>query len=212
MNSWIDLNDGNDNDIDLNNNCNNIDFNSNIICSKSHDSINTAVDINMNEKYESYNDVGILEYQNKILLKLKLDINESSLDTVTHSIINTNHLQLLNKILEVSIVLCEKNNTKREKTHLKTDEDIHRTSYNFCSHGFKCKFQYKNKSSCRSKHFVYGEINRDIQSVVTFSEKIINNSNISNNDMLEIKKSVDMIQYVVEHMYIESLNHKNNIN
>lgn len=196
MSSWIDLNNNDDNCINLN---------TPTVPSDSQNICSTDICINMDEKYKSYDDINILSFQSKIVTKLKVTLLYTEAENIA---ITNDHLELLNKLLEISDFLCKKHLIKYEMTFLKNQHGIHRTSYNFCSHGAGCKFYYKKNPSCRSKHLVYGELNSDIVSLVSYvNEKVNSHNNIE--ELSEIKKSLDTIYYVTEHMHSELISRKN---
>jgi hypothetical protein len=106
----------------------------------------------------------------------------------------------------------------------KNTMNISRNSYKFCEFGHNCRFNYNKEQKCYAQHYVYNLVYLDIVDILEYitvtnilNNKTINNTNnkISNyhnqQDMTEIKTSINTITYVINHMS-EELSQLKNIN
>lgn len=134
-------------------------------------------------KFENLTDIKILEYQNKVIGELR---NKFTKET---------DISKIEWLIEGSKYLSNKMNFPIFY-HKENNAFIPRSSYNFCEKGKMCQFNYgKNKKKCYSQHFVYNYLHADLCSL-----KIYLNCNEYN---LEIKKSINTISFVINHMYEE---------
>lgn len=79
--------------------------------------------------------------------------------------------------------------------------EIKRSSYQFCNESFYCdKFYNKNIITCDSHHYVHSLVYNDVLSIVNYLQKY---DKLSENDKQNIKKSLDTIKFVIDHMYNE---------
>jgi len=94
-----------------------------------------------------------------------------------------------------------------------TKKFIMRTSYKFCEFGHNCKFNYNLKEKCYAQHYVFNYVSQDISSVIDFIitdyDTITLRPIDDNNELIEIKTSINTITYVINHMYDELLQLKN---
>ena len=89
--------------------------------------------------------------------------------------------------------------------NLKKNSLISRSSYKFCNYNYDCEFNYniKKNHGCYAQHYVYNIVRVDIKSLIKYLEKNKNNKSIN---LKEIKKCIDTISFVINHMYEELKN------
>ena len=89
--------------------------------------------------------------------------------------------------------------------NLKKNTLISRSSYKFCNYNYDCEFNYNTKKNhgCYAQHYVYNIVRVDIKSLIDYLEKNKNNENIN---LKEVKKCIDTISFVINHMYEELKN------
>ena len=102
---------------------------------------------------------------------------------------------------------------KEFTSQINKESTISRASYKFCEFGHNCRFNYSIKEKCYAQHFVFSHISQDISSVIDFIiedyETVKLRQITNNNDLNEIKTSINTITYVINHMYDELLQLKN---
>jgi hypothetical protein len=112
------------------------------------------------------------------------------------------HLNTIKNNININININKNINIKNNKNlKLKNKLKITRNSYKFCEFGKKCKFILNNKI-CFSHHFVYDLVLSDICSVIKHLEQ----NKKTDYKIIDIIKSIDTIQYVLNHMYDELMN------
>lgn len=82
---------------------------------------------------------------------------------------------------------------------------IARSSYKFCNYNFECEYNYniKKYGGCFAQHYVHNLVYADTHAL----QKFISTHNININDhLVDIKKSLNTISFVVNHMYEELKN------
>jgi hypothetical protein len=96
---------------------------------------------------------------------------------------------------------------------IKNPTHISRTSYKFCEFGCACKFNYNIKETCYSQHYVFNSASQDISNIIDFMvadyDTITMRQLHNNDDLIEIKTSINTITYVINHMYDELTQLKN---
>ena len=82
---------------------------------------------------------------------------------------------------------------------------ISRSSYKFCNFNYDCEFNYNKKKNhgCYAQHFVYNIVQSDIKSVIEYLRK---NKCKDTINLKEVKKCIDTISFVINHMYEELKN------
>jgi hypothetical protein len=82
---------------------------------------------------------------------------------------------------------------------------ISRSSYKFCNFNYDCEFNYNKKKNqgCYAQHYVYNIVQSDIKSVINYLEK---NKLKDTLNLKEVKKCIDTISFVINHMYEELKN------
>ena len=82
---------------------------------------------------------------------------------------------------------------------------ISRSSYKFCNFNYDCEFNYNKKKNqgCYAQHYVYNIVQSDIKSVINYLEK---NKLKDTINLKEVKKCIDTISFVINHMYEELKN------
>jgi len=96
---------------------------------------------------------------------------------------------------------------------IKKPKYISRTSYKFCEFGCNCKFNYNIKDTCYAQHYVYNSVSHDISNIIDFIVEDYDTITLrhiyDSNDLIEIKTSINTVTYVVNHMYDELTQLKN---
>lgn len=84
---------------------------------------------------------------------------------------------------------------------------IPRSSYKFCNYNYECNFNYNSKkfSGCYAQHFVHNMIYADIEALKNYVEF---HKTLIDKTLLEVRKSINTISFVVNHMYDELKNAK----
>lgn len=79
--------------------------------------------------------------------------------------------------------------------------EIKRSSYQFCDETVYCnKFYNQDSITCTSHHYVHSMVYADTKSIVNFLEK---KNSLNETELLNIKKSIDTIKFVIDHMLTE---------
>lgn len=163
-------------------------------------------------KFDELTDLELLKYQTYIssdLRKLVKQLNDN---------IDNNNIKCHNELIQDLIYKLEwlingskylSNKTGLTLYHHKISENdkkiIPRSSYKFCNYNFECEFHYninKNKG-CFAQHYVHNMVYADI---VALKNYIIDQKTINKYMIEEIKKSINTISYVINHMYDELKN------
>jgi hypothetical protein len=153
-------------------------------------------------------DENILKYQVKLVNNLRSILKEKPSDE------QYNEIKMCIKwLMASSKYLSDKNKLKSYKHNndFNKDKTIPRSSYKFCEYAYQCEFNYNKKkyNGCYAQHYVHNMLNADLISVDEFME--FNASNINSNFVYhEIRKSINTISYVCNHMYEEYKNVKSN--
>jgi hypothetical protein len=184
----------------------------NIFISKNNNITNDSYnDINKNDDITLLTNCDLLEKSIKISKYLKLNFNKKSIDTFIPTI--NKYIELLHDLiyeLAIRSKLLTNKNIDDYKLQLLTkqqNKNISRKSYKFCNSGYKCKFYYSlNNLVCYSQHFVYDSVLYDILNMMNYIKNI---TNINTDDIDEIKKSINTITYVINHMHQELIQIKN---
>ena len=76
-----------------------------------------------------------------------------------------------------------------------------RSSYKFCNKKCDCHSQYgflfnKQTRSCINDHYVHNKLVSDIDNLINYIQKNINNPNLE----IELRKGLETICYVINHM------------
>jgi len=152
----------------------------------------------ISENYNKLSDSNILEYQiiilNNLKKILKNDINEINIE---------DFLMKLDWILETSKYLSDKVKILITEHKILNKNIISRSSYKFCNFNFECEYNYnvKKHSGCYAQHYVHNLVYADIDSLKKYIIFCENDKNIE-----EIKKTINTISFVVNHMYDELQN------
>ena len=111
------------------------------------------------------------------------------------------YIKYLLWISNTSEYLCNliKQPINKNKTNL-----LMRSSYKFCNKNCDCQSQYgflfnKKSRNCINDHYVHNKIISDIDNLLNF----INNNNNNLSLELELRKGLETINYVINHMYQE---------
>jgi len=161
--------------------------------------VSEKIEMNTDEiiklKYNNYNPLEILSLQIKIISYLLNYYKMCKLDDINI------YIKYLSWIHETSEHLCNSitQPVNKNKTNL-----LMRSSYKFCNKKCDCQSQYgflfnKKSRNCINDHYVHNKIVSDIDNLLNY----INNSN--NNLVLdvELRKGLETLNYVINHMYQE---------
>jgi len=117
------------------------------------------------------------------------------------------NIKYLEWMSDVCFYFCKKLNLNINKcNNFRKKSIIPRSSYKFCNYNYECEYNYDNKhSGCYAQHYVYNNVYLDIISLLEYIKKDkINDFN--NINIKEIKKCIDTMSYVINHMYEELKN------
>jgi len=161
--------------------------------------VSEKIEMNTDEiiklKYNNYNPLEILSLQIKIISYLLNYYKMCKLDDINI------YIKYLSWIHETSEHLCNSitQPVNKNKTNL-----LMRSSYKFCNKKCDCQSQYgflfnKKSRNCINDHYVHNKIVSDIDNLLNY----IKNSN--NNLVLdvELRKGLETLNYVINHMYQE---------
>lgn len=149
-------------------------------------------------------DLNLLEYQTFVsgnLRKMFKNQNDEECDDICIDMVLTRLLWLLKG--------CEKLSKKLSLeifTHKKTDikiDSIPRSSYKFCNFNFHCEYNYdvRKHKGCFAQHYVYNMVYADINATIDYL-KLFNDTK-NKQIIIELKKSINTISFVINHMYDE---------
>lgn len=166
---------------------------------KKHENVNLNVDCLITENYNSLSDINIIEYQTMIInhLKKMIKLNNFNIDDI---------LLKIEWLLETSKYLSDKLGLSVFQ-HKNSDYNfIPRSSYKFCNYNFQCQYNYniKKHCGCFAQHYVHNLVYADIDSLKKFI--LENKSKIDNHRIEEIRKSINTVSFVINHMFEEFKN------
>ena len=130
-------------------------------------------------------------------------INELNSVAINEPSFNKNeYIEKLTWLKNISKYLCNKIGLviHNHKTFNNNNIIIQRSSYKFCNYNYECKFNYcrNNKyKGCIAQHFVHNLVHTD---VIALIEYINSNQKFNYN---EIRKCIDTISFVINHMHDE---------
>lgn len=163
--------------------------------------------LKINLKNSKISDIELIKYQNILSSEIKKQIrNIFDNSNLTKSNLN-DIIQKLDWIFKTSQYLSNKIGLP-VYYHNKNDKKtiIPRSSYKFCSFGDNCQFNYNTVKykGCYAHHFVHNMVSADIGVlrdiiIEIFENKIV----LDKNYIIEIKKSINTISYVINHMFNE---------
>jgi hypothetical protein len=155
--------------------------------------INTEDIIKLN--YNNYNPLEIISMQIKIISYLLNYYKMCKLDDISI------YIKYISWIYETSEYLCNSINqpVNKNKTNL-----LMRSSYKFCNKKCDCQSQYgflfnKKSRNCINDHYVHNKIVSDIDNLLNY----INNCNNNLTLDIELRKGLETLNYVINHMYQE---------
>jgi hypothetical protein len=161
--------------------------------------VSEKIEINTDEiiklKYNNYNPLEILSLQIKIISYLLNYYKMCKLDDINI------YLKYLSWIHETSEHLCNSitQPVNKNKTNL-----LMRSSYKFCNKKCDCQSQYgflfnKKSRNCINDHYVHNKIVSDIDNLLNYIKNSNNNSILD----IELRKGLETLNYVINHMYQE---------
>nr|QBK88656.1 MAG: uncharacterized protein LCMiAC01_03340 [Mimivirus LCMiAC01] len=176
-----------------------------------------TIDEIINFKYNDLPDLEILYNEKRVAKYLKDHISNNK-----HSSINSNDIiDKLQWLMDVSEYFTKKlklaeykhQGLSRQKSkdfveYSSTDSireannmelnSIPRSSYKFCRYNYECEFNYNSyNKGCYAQHFVHNMVYADLTVLLEYINNTINHS------ISEIKKSINTIYFVMNHMYDE---------
>jgi hypothetical protein len=158
------------------------------------DKIECNVDNIIEINYLVCNPLEIISMQNKIIMYLLNYYKIYKLENINI------YIKFLSWISLTSEYLCNliKQPIKKNKTNL-----LMRSSYKFCNKNCDCQSQYgflfnKKTRNCINDHYVHNKIISDIDNLLNYLK---NNNEISLD--IELRKGIETINYVINHMYQE---------
>ena len=157
------------------------------------------IEINTEEiiklKYNNHNPLEILSLQIKIISYLLNYYKICKLDDINI------YIKYLSWIYETSEYLCNSitQPVNKNKTNL-----LMRSSYKFCNKKCDCQSQYgflfnKKARNCINDHYVHNKIVSDIDNLLNYIKNSTNNTTLD----IEIRKGLETLNYVINHMYQE---------
>ena len=155
-------------------------------------------------------DISILEAQVCVSNMLRKDFKLAS-DKIEYNDIVSKIDWLLdssNVLAErVNLVLFKHPNGANEKKEC-CKMSIPRSSYKFCNYNYECEFNYniKKHGGCYAQHYVHNMIWADLLALKEFIVRNKETSFTNEKNIIELKKSMNTISYVYNHMFDE-INH-----
>lgn len=161
-----------------------------------------TVDEIIREQVDQIDDVHNIFYQSKLIHELKNNFEFTKdfflkITCFLQWIQKSSHL-LTNKLnLPVYKNRLEKN--------ISLNNIIPRSSYKFCRYKQNCDFNYdkKNYEGCFAQHYVHNMVNSDVKILLKYFSL---SDDFNKYDEKEVKKSIDTLHFVINHMYEEMLN------
>jgi hypothetical protein len=161
--------------------------------------VSEKIEMNTDEiiklKYNNYNPLEILSLQIKIISYLLNYYKMCKLDDINI------YIKYLSWIHETSEHLCNSitQPVNKNKTNL-----LMRSSYKFCNKKCDCQSQYgflfnKKSRNCINDHYVHNKIVSDIDNLLNYIKNSNNNSTLD----IELRKGLETLNYVINHMYQE---------
>lgn len=155
--------------------------------------INTDEIIKLN--FSNYSPLEIISMQIKIISYLLNYYKICKLDDINV------YIKYLTWIYKTSEFLCNfiKQPVNKNKTNL-----LMRSSYKFCNKKCDCQSQYgflfnKKSRNCINDHYVHNKIVSDIDNLLNYIQN--NNNNLTLD--IELRKGLETLNYVINHMYQE---------
>ena len=211
--NWADLNDDNNKDVilaEMSFMKNYITNNTNITNKNQDELVGTCIndeieiqkkyiDDNMNDSYKKNNPLEIIEFQIKItsyLLKLFKIVRLQDFCEYEPYLL---WLMQSSEYLALSI----KQNISKSKSNT-----LMRSSYKFCNKKCDCQTHYgflfhKKTRCCINDHYVHHKIVSDIDNLIEYLKKNINTNSNKVVVETELKKGLETLNYVINHMYQE---------
>ena len=163
--------------------------------------------------YQNMKDLEVLEYQSFIAGYLRKNI-KVYIDWILENNYNENdvlenfdkniYLKYLNWLNTISTYFMNKIGLCKNKNTFKKNSMIPRSSYKFCDYNHECEYNYDKKfNGCYAQHFVHNIVLGDIECLISYFNKSDKETFVT---IKEIKKCIDTISYVINHMYEELKN------
>ncbi len=166
----------------------------------------TDIDDIIKTDLKKLNDLEILEYQTFVSGNLR--------KTIRHHIDNNNYKLDINCLVDkltwlrmASEVLSKKLGMRPHKhDYGKHAKLFPRSSYKFCNYNYECEFNYNTEKykGCFAQHYVHNVVFADLNALIKCIECIQEKKTPINMELLkELKKSINTISFVVNHMFDE---------
>jgi len=152
-----------------------------------------------NIKFNEKTDLELFTYQLNILNNIKKNLKDIQKEILIEYI---DWLRISSKYLSDKIGL----QIFYHKYNL-SDKNLPRSSYKFCNFNYECNFNYncKKNNGCYAQHYVTNLVYADIDALYNF----IKFKDIKDDSFIdEIKKTINTLHYVINHMYEELKNSK----
>ena len=165
-------------------------------------------------KCNELQDLEILESEMLVTYYVKNVIKNINLSDMSNMSDISDIINKLNWLLQACEYLSKKiglNNVKPKKSGNEANK-IFRSSYKFCDYNYKCEFNYDRTKhgGCYAQHYVHNIIYYDIEALRNF---FLDTNDYTQKDVKEeIKKSINTIFFVINHMYDELKNSDKHIN
>jgi hypothetical protein len=144
----------------------------------------------------------LIQYISKHIQQYKIQI-----DNITM------YIKFLSWIRDASLILS--NRLKLPKINKEYTGDLVKRTYEFCPHRSNCQINYgKKKGKCCAPHYIHNIIHYDVNIMIKYFEKNIENKNVLfafDQESFKILKQINTIQFVINQMFIELSTFKNSI-
>lgn len=174
------------------------------VITKTFEKCKKCSDVNdvINIKYDALTDLNILEYQLIIMTHLKKQFK--SIDQNKYDV--NDILLKIDWLFDTSKYLSDKMGLQIFYHKNISNNMVARSSYKFCNYNFECQFNYniKKHCGCFAQHYVHNLVCADLNALkmyITSNKLTLNESKIN-----EIRKSMNTLSFVINHMYDELKN------
>jgi len=172
------------------------------------DKLEQDIDKILRLKYKELKDSEIIAYMTNLSNYLRRELR--GLEKIEEFINNEQFFDIINWLLHSSEFMSKKiglpllsHNALQMKNN-----SIPRSSYKFCNYNYECEFNYnaKKHKGCFAQHYVHNMVYADLESIIKYI-KDNKKKEINHNKFLdEIRKSVNTVSFVINHMNEEMKN------
>jgi hypothetical protein len=176
-----------------------------------HNPLNLTIDDIIIIDFKKLPDTEILRNQSTVINYIRKCVN-AYIDYKESSSFNKqqiiNYLKWMSSVSEYLCVKTGLNINQNKKKYLITIEQkvIPRSSYQFCSYRHECEFNYNHEKhkGCFAQHFVHNLVYDDLN--ILMSYLISSGDQLDNINFNQLKKCIDTISFVINHMTTELSN------